>query len=396
MMRPAKRKSDRLDDEGDINERVGISEDSEIDKQKANKRMKTDTDGAPPPPPPPPRRSRSSTDDRIVVRDGIDSATATKITDKEQKRTSNLRAPIMLLEGHSGAVHTIKFDPTGNFLASGSFDRTVQFWGVYGDCDNYMMLKGHKNAILDLHWSTDGSQIFTASADKTVVAWDAEVGKRVRKWTGHDSFVNACCPTRKSAGTTMVVSGSDDGTTRVWDLRAKTCVKEFENKFQITSVAFSDDGESVFAGGLDETIKAWDMRNDEVSFTLEGHRDTITGISLSPDGNHLLSNGMDNCMYMWDVRAFVTAPSRCLKRFEGASHDFEKMLLRCSWSADGRRVSAGSADQHVYVWEVDSQDIAYCLPGHRGSVNEVTFHPKEPIIGSCGSDKNIFLGELSK
>ena len=28
------------------------------------------------------------------------------------------------------------------------------------------------------------------------------------------------------------------------------------------------------------------------------------------------------------------------------------------------------------------------------SVNEAVFHPTEPIIGSCGSDRKIFLGEL--
>ena len=34
------------------------------------------------------------------------------------------------------------------------------------------------------------------------------------------------------------------------------------------------------------------------------------------------------------------------------------------------------------------------LPGHKGSVNEAVFHPKEPIIASCGSDKQIYLGEF--
>jgi hypothetical protein len=28
-------------------------------------------------------------------------------------------------------------------------------------------------------------------------------------------------------------------------------------------------------------------------------------------------------------------------------------------------------------------------------VNEVVFHPKEPIIGSCSNDRTLFLGELA-
>jgi Prp8 binding protein len=39
--------------------------------------------------------------------------------------------------------------------------------------------------------------------------------------------------------------------------------------------------------------------------------------------------------------------------------------------------------------------VLYKLPGHEGAVNEVTFHPKEPIIGSAGSDGKIYLGELA-
>lgn len=42
-----------------------------------------------------------------------------------------------------------------------------------------------------------------------------------------------------------------------------------------------------------------------------------------------------------------------------------------------------------------SGEVQYALPGHKGSVNEVVFHPKEPIIGSCSNDRTIFLGELA-
>lgn len=33
----------------------------------------------------------------------------------------------------------------------------------------------------------------------------------------------------------------------------------------------------------------------------------------------------------------------------------------------------------VYVWDTTSRRILYKLPGHAGSVNEVAFHPEEPI-----------------
>jgi WD40 repeat protein len=42
-----------------------------------------------------------------------------------------------------------------------------------------------------------------------------------------------------------------------------------------------------------------------------------------------------------------------------------------------------------------SGEVQYALPGHKGSVNEVVFHPKEPIVGSCSNDRTLFLGELA-
>jgi len=56
-----------------------------------------------------------------------------------------------------------------------------------------------------------------------------------------------------------------------------------------------------------------------------------------------------------------------------------KNLLRCAWSPDGSKVSAGSADRYVYIWDANTRRILYKLPGHNGSVNDVDFHPKEPI-----------------
>ena len=60
------------------------------------------------------------------------------------------------------------------------------------------------------------------------------------------------------------------------------------------------------------------------------------------------------------------------------------------------QVTAGSADRMVYVWNASTRQIEYKLPGHSGSVNDAVFHPKEPIVASGSSDKQIYLGELVK
>ncbi|ETE65037.1 U5 small nuclear ribonucleoprotein 40 kDa protein [Ophiophagus hannah] len=137
----------------------------------------------------------------------------------------------------------------------------------------------------------------------------------------------------------------------------------------------------------------WDLRQNKLTYTMRGHADSVTGLSLSAEGSYLLSNAMDNAVRIWDVRPFAPK-ERCVKILQGNVHNFEKNLLRCSWSPDGSKIAAGSADRFVYVWDTTSRRILYKLPGHAGSINEVAFHPEEPIVLSASSDKRLYMGEI--
>lgn len=264
-------------------------------------------------------------------------------------------------------------------------------WEVYGDCNNVSVMTGHTGAIMETHFSTDGAYLYTCSTDKTLSIWDVYTGQRVRKLRGHTEFVNSCHVTRR--GEQMIVSGSDDNTIRYWDSRKKTSIHSLDNTYQATAVCFNDTGDQIITGGIDNELKVWDVRKNEILYKLRGHTDTITGVSLSPDGSYVLTNSMDSTLRIWDIRPYAPA-DRCVKIFNGHQHNFEKNLLRCAWSPDGQKISAGSSDRSVYIWDTTSRRILYKLPGHNGSVNDVDFHPKEPIILSGSSDKSLYLGEI--
>ena len=56
------------------------------------------------------------------------SSTALTVSSKnitEPGRTSSLMAPEVVLLGHTGAVYSIAFDPLGEHLCSGSFDKQI-------------------------------------------------------------------------------------------------------------------------------------------------------------------------------------------------------------------------------------------------------------------------------
>jgi Prp8 binding protein len=124
-------------------------------------------------------------------------------------------------------------------------------WNVYGDCGNYNVLTGHQNAVLEVKWS--GDHLLSCSADKTVALWDANRGTRIRKYAEHRGIVNSCSMGGK--GTGIACSASDDNSVLVWDARSRRSVLSIPHNYQVTSVCMSPDGNSIFSGGIDNTIR---------------------------------------------------------------------------------------------------------------------------------------------
>ncbi|KAI0692561.1 WD40 repeat-like protein [Cytidiella melzeri] len=318
------------------------------------------------------------------------------------KRTSSLEAPIISLTGsHAGEIMSCRFDPSGQNIAACSADRAVSLWKTYAPNTNYGLLSSmHKAPILDLQWSLFSPLLYTASADQTINITDVTTGSRVRKLRAHRGIINSLDRTLSgAAGTELIVSGSDDGTVRVWEGGEegdKQPVAVFELGCPVTAVCWSADGANIYAGALDNEIHVLDLRKKEEVFTLTGHTDTPTSLSLSPNGSYLLSPSLSSQTIIHDVRPFSPTPNRVHRTLMGAPAGFENTLLRGSWSRndDGKRVGVGGADRTVCIWDVDTGKILYKLPGHKGTVTAVDFHPKEPIILTGSKDGTMLLGEI--
>lgn len=320
------------------------------------------------------------------------------------QRTSGLEAPIVSLTGaHSAEILSCRFDPTGQNLAGCSADRSVSLWRTYPPNTNYGLISNLTKApILDLQWSICSPILYTVSADHLLTTVDLTTGQRLRKIRAHREIINTIDRTMAGgAGTELVATGGDDNMVKIWeggeDAR-KQPITTFDIKYPVTSVCWSADGSSIYIGALDNEIHVYDFRKGEQLYSLKGHTDTPTSLSLSPDGSFLLSPSFSSQTIIHDVRPFSPSPTRTHRVLLGAPAGFENVLLKGAWSKDdnGRRVAVGGADRMVCIWEVDSGKILYKLPGHKGTVTAVDFHPKEPIILTASKDATMLLGELER
>lgn len=169
---------------------------------------------------------------------------------------------------------------------------------------------------------------------------------------------------------------------QIWDTRTKEAVTFIHTDFPISAICLAEAGNELFTGGLDNDIKVWDLRKQAVTYTLLGHTDTVTSLQLSPDNQTLLSNAHDSTVRTWDVRPFAPADRR-IQTYDGAPTGQERNLLKASWDSKGEKIAAGSGDQSVAIWEVRTGKLLNKLPGHRGAVNDVRFHPLGEPIRKC-------------
>ncbi|GAA5836778.1 hypothetical protein JCM11251_005785 [Rhodosporidiobolus azoricus] len=325
------------------------------------------------------------------------------------RRTSGLSAPIMCLRGHAAEILDIKFSPDGESLASASSDKTILLWKTYGDCANYGILRTGKGTPTSLAW-TSPTTLLAGSSDHTLFLFDLKTGEVVRRFRGHGAVVNAVDVQRGGAGRGLIASASDDGTVRVWSQDAKEEIEVVELGYPITAVKWSEDGQSLFLGGLDNDIHVFSLSTHAISYTLQGHSDTISSLSLSPNNQQLLSSGFDSTLHLWNVQPFAPTINtanpaqhpRLIRSFYGAPAGFEQLLRKATFSRHqtqdapqgGTMVAVGGADRALTVWDTTTGEIKYKLPGHTGTVVATDWSPKEPILASGGVDSSIYLGEV--
>ena len=73
-------------------------------------------------------------------------------------------------------------------------------------------LSGHSREVMACSFSPDGGSVVSGSKDETLKIWDAVTGDLMSTLVGHTAEVCSC----RWAGPEMVVSSSDDGSTRWW------------------------------------------------------------------------------------------------------------------------------------------------------------------------------------
>jgi WD40 repeat protein len=237
-------------------------------------------------------------------------------------------------------------------------------------------LRGHSGGVLSVAFSPNGQRIVTGSLDGTAKVWDAANGKELLTFKGHRLRINSVA---FSPDGQRIATGSGDATVKLWDSTSGKELLTLKGHHKtVTCVAFSSDGQRIASGSEDATVKLWDSTSGKESLTLKGHTNDVTSVAFSPDGRRIVSGG-DNVAMVWDAASGA-------QLFVLTGHFYT--VLSVAFSPDGQKIVTGSYDILAKVWDAASGKELRTLQG-RNIILSVAFSPDGRRIALGGRDPTV-------
>jgi sterol desaturase/sphingolipid hydroxylase (fatty acid hydroxylase superfamily) len=174
--------------------------------------------------------------------------------------------------------------------------------------------------------------------------------------------------------------GAQDGTVKVWDLRSgnEPFIRRQHTR-AVGSVAISADGKHFVTGSQDGSVKVWQARTAEVRLTLSGHTSFVLGVAVSADGNRIVSATADGVVKLWDGR---TGQERITLRNQPCA------VTGVAISADGNRVVWASGNAAT-LWDAEAGKVRCTLEGHTDLVYSVAISPDGQWVASGSFDRTV-------
>ncbi|KAL4834643.1 hypothetical protein H8958_006865 [Nasalis larvatus] len=291
------------------------------------------------------------------------------------------------LDGHSEAVISVAFSPTGKV------EERVQF--------HILFTERHRHWVLSISWSPDGKKLASGCKNGQILLWDPSTGKQVgRTLAGHSKWITGLSwePLHANPECRYVASSSKDGSVRIWDTTAGRCERILTGHTQsVTCLQWGGDG-LLYSASQDRTIKVWRAHDGVLCRTLQGHGHWVNTMALSTD--YALRTGAfepaEASVNAQDLQgsSFFLISSSILRYLDTVQELKERALSRYNLvrGQGPERLVSGSDDFTLFLWSpAEDKKPLTRMTGHQALINQVLFSPDSRIVASASFDKSIKL-----
>jgi WD40 repeat protein len=286
--------------------------------------------------------------------------------------------PATVLTAHTGAVACVAVSPDGTRAVTGGADHGLWVWDLTARRE-LRCLPGHRDRVCCVCFSPDGHRVLSSALDQTVRLWDLDAGLELKCFDRQTNRSVAFSPDGKSA----LCGALYDGKLRLFDTTSGKEVKRLPGHADwVVSVAFAGDGKVALSGGLDKSIKLWEIASGRLLRTFSLKNVVLSSVCFSPDGWRVLSAGSDGIVRGWD-----TFTGQELFRLVGHTDAVSCVAV----SPDGDRAASAGHDGTVRVWDIRLKKELRRFEGHAGNVLCTCFTPDNNAVLSGGEDGTVRL-----
>uniref|UniRef100_A0A8K9WRZ3 Bromo domain-containing protein n=1 Tax=Oncorhynchus mykiss TaxID=8022 RepID=A0A8K9WRZ3_ONCMY len=284
--------------------------------------------------------------------------------------------PLAVLEGHSASITSLQFSPlvsgSKRFLSSTGADGTICFWQwdartlKFGQGPGKFTERSRPGVqMICSSFSAGGMFLATGSTDHIIRVFYFGSGQpqKISELESHTDKVDSI---QFSNCSDRFVSGSRDGTARIWqlhqqewrsillDMQAKLPGKynpppleDKVTKLKVTMVAWDRHDNTVITAANNLTLKVWNSTTGNLIHILMGHEDEVFVLEPHPfDPRILFSAGHDGNAIVWDLARGVKIRSY-FNMIEGQGHG---AVFDCKCSPDGQHFAATDSHGHLLIF----------------------------------------------
>ncbi|XP_032183052.1 GATOR complex protein WDR24 isoform X2 [Mustela erminea] len=249
----------------------------------------------------------------------------------------------------------------------------------------------------DVVWhQMDENLLATAATNGVVVTWNLgrpSRNKQDQLFTEHKRTVNKVCfhPTEAH----VLLSGSQDGFMKCFDLRRKDSVSTFSGQSEsVRDVQFSIRDYFTFASTFENgNVQLWDIRRpDRCERMFTAHNGPVFCCDWHPeDRGWLATGGRDKMVKVWDMTTHRAKEVHCVQTIAS--------VARVKWRPECRHHLATCSmmvDHNIYVWDVRRPFVpAAMFEEHRDVTTGIAWrHPHDPSFLLSGSKDSTLCQHL--
>jgi WD40 repeat protein len=253
----------------------------------------------------------------------------------------------------TGGITSAAFGPDGGRIVISTTDGKALLWDATENSQN-IFYQGSITTVASAKFSRDGKLIVTSSEQDGIQIWDAEtvirgLVERVRQ----EPIISFEIAERKPVKGTRsaefsvdgkrVLTGSDDGTARLWDVESGIEVMSFKGHTgAVLSAHFSDNGKSIVSASSDRTVRVWDVGSGKEIMQLLGSGGDVYGARFSADGTRIVTASGDHKVRVWD-----TLTGAQMLRFDVSADPYD-----IGFAKDDSRIIVAMVDGNLEIFDV--------------------------------------------